>query len=182
MKAFLLVVMQCTYLLVNAQIEATSCTIELKKKSFGKEQIHIMNVNNSFTDSIVFSKDTLIGKRTYYRSGLTSHYLYDYWSEDDDGTVWYCFPYYNTGEICYLPRHPFVGYQVNYNHFVMRIIEMDAKKTFGSVSYDHLIVCEINYSAPNVEDKWTEYFKKGVGWVAMESDVSTTYLKCIKYR
>jgi hypothetical protein len=182
MKKRFLILIQLFYGFVQAQVHEVSHRVDLKKKSFDKGRVHKLRLNDGRADSVVFSKDTLIGERIYYQWKITNHYLYDYWFEDDDGRVWMYFPYFNTGEIEYIPKNPFVGYAFQYGPFEVRIIAIQEQKKFGTVMYDHLIVFEKKYSNSEVERTYIEYFKKGVGWVATEGNWGTTYLECVEYR
>jgi hypothetical protein len=177
------IMVQLSCVIVAAQTFNGSCFIQKRAHSFEKGSIHLFEINNIVLDSVVFSKDTVINNKVYYWWGLTRHSLYCYWAEDGDGALWLYEPYFNTGEVLFMPSSPFVGYQVHYNHFEATIIGIGEKRTFGNVSYDDLIIFEVKYISSTYKSTSIEYFKPGVGWVAYESlPLSTTYLKCVKYR
>jgi hypothetical protein len=182
MKKRVLMLMQLFYGFVQAQVHEVTHSVDLEKRSFAKGRVHKLRLNDGQADSVVFSKDTLIGERLYYKWKITNHYLYAYWYEADDGRVWMHFPYFNTGEILYIPKNPFVGYTFHYGNFEVRIIGIQEQKMFGNVMYDNLIVFEKKYSDSDEESTYIEYFKKGVGWVANEGKWGTTYLESIEYR
>jgi hypothetical protein len=182
MKIIFGMLMLLSYMETMAQKFYEPCWIQKKKHSFEKGQVHIFDINNQITDSVVFSRDTMIGYRVYYRWGFNEHNYY-YWAEDNDGTLWLCHPHVSSEEVLFSPRNPFVGYQVHYDNFEVTIIGVGEKRTLGKVCYNDLIIFEEKYISLDYEDTTISYFQKGVGWVAFESlPLSTTYLKCIKYR
>ena len=50
-------------------------------------------------------------------------------------------------------------------------------KKYGQITFENLVVCEVK----NIKDKlvYKKYFKKGIGWVAIEHKGYLTYVECI---
>jgi hypothetical protein len=167
------------YLPATAQQTIPPCEIPVEAHSFAKGRVHLLRILGKVGHTIEF-KDTMIGQRIYYRYQLTGYTRHCYWAEDFDGSIWLYDAYFNTGELCYIPNLPFVGYKVHYGYLESTIVEVGSKRRLPYREYTDLIVCEVK-NLRNGE-VFYKYFKKGVGWVALESESGSTYLECVTYR
>ena len=169
---------------LNGQQNDTSCTFQVRKHSFEKGVIITLRMLTIFNETEIYSNDTLIGDKVFFKRTVTSNPNHDYWHEAENGEIWKYYPIYYPQAVVFIPDKPFVGYKVKNDRMEMTIVSINETKTFGSdrfgeVTFDNLIVCE---ETDLIRDRtWKVYFKKGVGWVALESDSCTTYVECIKY-
>jgi hypothetical protein len=158
------------------------CKIQTRSKSFEKGAIFYSRVGNFFIDSAVYDFDTLINGRRYFRSANYSRRLEPttpLYSEDDFGNIWHIYRQIGFDELLMIPNEPFVGYKVVHKNYSSEILAVNLTKKFGNVEFTNLIKTKFVDKINNYT--FIEYFKKGVGWVALENSCGVGHVYCTKY-
>lgn len=188
MKLFYLLLFLLLHMPFNhmqGQNKDSSCVILLRNHSFEKGIVHILRVLTIFTEKSIFDKDTLIGNRLFYKKTVSNHPNVEYWHEAEDGSIWWYQPTFFAQEVLFIPKEPKLGYTIISNRCQMTIVGINETRKFGTKSFgerefSNLIVCEIiDFQTGR---KYNRFFKKGVGWVAAESEWGLTYLECVEYQ